>query len=188
MKKVKKINHQTAKASLPDRLDTFFKKNPVSMLGKNIHLLVIRRDGHVLFNQGDAAPESDMNSIGALISGAWQAVGAVSSFIPTLAPLPDEGFRLSFDLASKGVYIVPVSTPDGECYLASLFLDAINPALLKNKIRILAKELEKNIRSTATTATTAAPRAEEEVVTEDDFLFKGISDAEIDDLFSLVSV
>lgn len=185
MKKVKKSNHQSAKASLPDRLDTFFKKNPVSTLGKNIHLLIIRRDGHVLFNQGDAASEADINSIGALVSGAWQAVGAVSSFIPALASPAGNGFRLSFDLASKGIYIVPVSAADCEYYLATLFLDTVNPALLKNNIRFLAQRLEDYLRSTTIASKTTV---DEEVAPKEEFLFNAISDEEMDELFNFVSV
>ena len=142
---------------------------------KNSSLFLVRQDGVMVYHQNGLGDKVDSRSIGALLGGVWQAAQALSSFIPNRQSL--EAFKLSFDTSSQGLYVQPIEVYRDQYYLGLLYSEELNPAMIKSKLRILAlnfvKVLEENIELAS----------EEELKIDDDYLFKNITDEEMDKLF-----
>lgn len=162
--------------NIPRYVETFFQSCEIDEKLNRYAFFLIRHDGVVLYHNNNLANQSSKSSIGALLGGIWQAARALADFIPE--EQRQEGYRLSFDTASKGVYIVPVEVENEELYLGLIYHQEINPGFIKNKIRelavafgeFLAIELKDNKKKEA----------------KSDFLFGEISDSEMDRLFSFV--
>jgi len=139
-------------------------------------LFVCRNDGVILYQNTDRDNNLDSHSIGALIGGVWQAAKSLSDFIP--GPDLKDGYRLSFDTSSQGVYILPFSLNGIEYYLGAIYKDEKNPAKIKNLMRSKIFSLEKHF-STETNA--------KQLSDKEQYLFKNISDQEMDDIFNIYS-
>ncbi len=168
---------------IPKYVEAFFKSCGIDSKINRLSFFMIRYDGVILHHNNTIESSHSKSSIGALLSGVWQASKALADFIP--AQKRDEGFRLSFDTSDRGVYIVPINNELEELYLGLIYHDEINPGLIKNKMRemaasfseFLAQELIKNEPNFKKTKGND----------QSDFLFGEISDAEMDRLFAFVS-
>lgn len=161
----------------------FFESCEIDEKIKNFSFFMIRSDGVVLYHNENLADSLSRSSIGALLSGVWQASYALSKFIPNKKK--QEGYRLSFDTSSQGIYIVPVTTEIDELYLGLIYHDEINPGFIKNKIREMALRfgefLNQEFREQKTTKSLHV-----ENLDINEYLFKDISDAEMDKLFAFI--
>ena len=89
----------------------------------------------ILYQNKESQNSLSQASVGALLGGVWQAARALASFIPNNSA---EAYRLSFDTASQGVYVIPIKVFNEELYLGLIYYDEMNPGLIKNKIRDMA--------------------------------------------------
>lgn len=168
---------------IPKYVEAFFKSCEIDEKINRFSFFMIRSDGVVLYHNNTMANSLSKSSIGALLSGVWQASKALSEFIPKEEA--KEGYRLSFDTSSQGIYIVPISTDIDELYLGLIYHDEVNPGLIKNKMREMAmsfgeflnQEL-KDHRASLELANSAFDK--------NDYLFADISDAEMDRLFAFI--
>lgn len=167
---------------IPKYIEQFFKSCEIDDKLNRYSFFLIRHDGVVLYNNKNAANPLSQSSIGALLGGVWQAARALASFIPKET---NEAYRLSFDTASQGVYVIPVNVYNEELYLGLIYHDEVNPGLIKNKIRDMAyaftrfmeEELKNHPMSTA---------ASGQVKKNSEYLFKDLSDVEMDRAFASI--
>ncbi|MFZ8933730.1 MAG: hypothetical protein ACO20H_00860 [Bacteriovoracaceae bacterium] len=139
-------------------------------------LFLCRNDGVILYKNASLDNNLDSHSIGALIGGVWQAARSLSDFIP--GPELEDGYRLSFDTSSQGVYILPFSLKGTEYYLGAIYRDEQNPAKIKNIMRSKIFDLEKHFSNSSDA---------EQIGDDKQYLFKNISDQEMDDIFNIYS-
>ncbi|MBT3585350.1 MAG: hypothetical protein HN509_10625 [Halobacteriovoraceae bacterium] len=140
-------------------------------------LFLCRADGVVLY-KNKPFEKMQEHSVGALISGVWQAAKALIQYVPS--GQQNEIFRLSFDTSSRGLYILPVQVPafKEELYFGLIYGDELNPGFLKSKIREFLYKLREFCATGLSNA--AAPSRD----IREEFLFKDISDDEMDKLFT----
>lgn len=137
-------------------------------------VFLCRQDGVVLFSTIESAQKHNESSIGALVSGVWQAANSLSGFISADT---EKIFRLSFDTSDSGVYILNINYDGSGYYLGVLFNDEINPGLLKSKVRGLSDKVD-NLEVEGPSSSCRL----------DEPLFENITDAEIDDMFSTAGI
>ncbi len=169
--------------NIPKYVETFFKSCEIDEKLNRYSFFLIRYDGVVLYHNNNLANSISKSSIGALLGGVWQAAKALSDFIPKDKKSEDqnEGFRLSFDTSSQGVYVLPISVGSEELYLGLIYHNEINPGFVKNKIREMAagfseyleQELKENFNHNQT-----------RITENNNFLFGDITDSEMDRLFA----
>ncbi len=170
-------------ARIPKYVEAFFKSCEIDSKINRLSFFLIRYDGVILYHNNTIENSHSKASIGALLSGVWQASKALADFIPSQKR--SEGFRLSFDTSDQGVYIVPINNELEELYLGLIYHDEVNPGLIKNKMRematsfgeFLGQELNKNDLNLKKIKSSE----------QSEFLFGEISDAEMDRLFAFVS-
>ncbi len=131
---------------------------------------IVRADGIVVYSSRDLAPKAA--SIGALVGGVWQAAEALNTHSGKGEEISE--YRFSFDKTDSGIYILPVMIEKNYYYIATLYSDTFNPALLKRNFRLLKEDVEKFLSKNKVKKTHL----------REDFLFKNITDEEIDNLFS----
>jgi hypothetical protein len=137
--------------------------------------ILVRADGIVVYSSKDIIQEAA--SIGALVGGVWQAAEALNKQISPEKDIKE--YRFSFDQSDSGLYIVPVALDERVYYMSTLYRETFNPALLKRNFRVLKNELEKYLKDNFNQSQT-----EESIVSRDKFLFRNITDEEIDNLFA----
>lgn len=147
----------------------FFVENDFHKLADKV--AVVRNDGVVVYANTDNFNES--HSIGALVGGLWQAAEALNSLVSNDTDIFD--FRLSFDTSAQGIYVLPFILNSNTYYICAIYKDVNNPALLKNNLRNLKTTLSYYLDDIAVTP----------VVERDGYLFKDISDEEMNNLFNL---
>jgi hypothetical protein len=170
-------------SKIPKYVKAFFDSCEIDEKLNNYSFFLIRSDGVVLYHNNNLANSLTKSSIGALLSGVWQASKALSEFIP--AEKAREGYRLSFDTSSQGIYIVPISTEIDELYLGLIYHDEVNPGFIKNKMRDMALSFSEFLNQEI--------KENQEVdgvknlqFDKNDYLFGYISDAEMDRLFAFI--
>jgi hypothetical protein len=131
---------------------------------------VVRADGIVVYSSKDLRPKAA--SIGALVGGVWQAAEALNTHSGVEEKVTD--YRFSFDKADSGIYILPVLIEGSSYYMATLYSDTFNPALLKRNFRLLKEDIETFLSINKVTKTHLRK----------EFLFKNITDEEMDNLFA----
>jgi hypothetical protein len=142
--------------------------------GIRARLFVAREDGITIY---DSVQNQTTASVSALVSGVWQA----SEALMVLAQ-PNQNvleFRLAFDTSSKGIYLFPISVAGKRYFLGAIYQDCVNPGQLKRQVALVKDELD---RSFPIEPRAAAPA---KGLVREGFLFKDISDEEIDRLFSV---
>ncbi|MDD4974439.1 MAG: hypothetical protein PHY93_08800 [Bacteriovorax sp.] len=168
-----------ANNNIPKYVETFFKSCEIDEKLNRYSFFLIRYDGVVLYHNNNLGNSLSKSSIGALLGGVWQAARALADFIPKKES--KEGYRLSFDTSSQGVYIVPITIGVEELYLGLIYHDEVNPGLIKNKMREMATSfgefLEQELKESF---------GKNQVRTKEnnDFLFGDITDSEMDRLFA----
>ncbi len=151
----------------------FFLENEYNKLASKI--VVIRNDGINVYS--NIADEFEKSSIGALTSGLWQAAESISAFTKN-SSTDFEEFRLSFDTSGDGLYVLPLSIMETKYFICAIFAEEDNPARLKRYIRLLRDNLE----------TYLSELSADQDKNRNGYLFKEISDDEIDQLFSFGGV
>jgi len=139
-------------------------------------LFVTRDDGITVY---DSVQNHTTSSVAALVSGVWQASEALVGLVQHKSN--EAGFRLSFDTSSQGIYLFPMVISKKKYFLGAIYKDCVNPGQLKRKISLIKDELELLLKS----SDDADSRLEIFKESKSDYLFKDISDAEMDSLFSL---
>ncbi len=155
--------------NLNELIAKFFIEDNYHQLAERI--VVMRRDGIPLYSNNQNNFEN--SSIGALVSGLWQAAESLSSYITR----QDEhffDFRLSFDTSSDGLFVLPFQVKEQTYYLCSIYQDVDNPAKLKNQLKSIKSGLEVYLSEFSFSS-------EEN---RKGYLFDEISDDEMDNLFA----
>ena len=168
-----------ANNNIPKYVETFFKSCEIDEKLKRYSFFLIRYDGVVLYHNNNLANSISKSSIGALLGGVWQAARALADFIPKEES--KEGYRLSFDTSSQGVYIVPITVGSEELYLGLIYHDEVNPGFIKNKIREMASSFGEFLEQELKESFGKNPNRSTE---NNNFLFGDITDSEMDRLFA----
>lgn len=150
-------------------IKTFF--NDVDLFDES-EVSVIRNDGIVVFSTIEN--DLDKASVGALVSGLWQAAFSVSAYIDRKPK--EEDFRLSFDTSKSGINIIPITVNNKTFFFCTLFKESINPAKLKQKMKVISNELENYVKTHFV--------QEEPTEQREGYLFQNITDEEMDRLFN----
>jgi hypothetical protein len=137
-------------------------------------LFVTREDGVKIY---DTVQDETTASVSALVSGVWQASEALMSLAHPKNDVME--FRLAFDTSSRGIYLFPLTISGKRYFLGALYNDCLNPGQLKHQISKLKEELDRHFFGHSTS------QAIQQNNTREGFLFKDISDDEIDRLFGL---
>ena len=155
--------------TLVEHLHHFFQTKEMQDWSSSRPVMILRRDGQVLFRYPYL--REDDASIGALMSGAWQAATVLAGFVD--AHTQEQDFRLSFDTSSTGMFMLPFQKQEHHLYMGVLYKNELNSAKLKNKLRALRDELDLHLNKHTPLkgATKAVP-------------FENITDDEIDKIFS----
>jgi len=143
--------------------------------GLKARLFATREDGITIY---DSVQNQTTASVSALVSGVWQA----SEALMILAQPTDDvmEFRLAFDTSSQGMFLFPFTYQDKRYFLGAIYQDCLNPGQLKRQVALIKEELDRFFLEEPQTTKTKSISNERQ-----GFLFKDISDAEIDRLFSL---
>jgi hypothetical protein len=168
---------------IPQYVKAFFDSCEIDAKINRFSFFMIRSDGVVLYHNNNLADQFSKSSIGALLSGVWQASKALAQFIPQKNT--GEGFRLSFDTTSQGIYIVPISTDLEELYLGLIYYNEVNPGLIKNKMRDMALSFSDFLNQEIKDQKKIA-EVSNNVFDKNEYLFADISDAEMDRLFAFI--
>jgi hypothetical protein len=152
--------------------EKFFDKKLSEEDFGDFFLFLCRRDGVVLYKTGNYPFEGDSDSIGVLMSGAWQASEMVSS-LSFPHKTKNSSFRFTFDISLEGIYILPLLINSSQYYMGTLYYNQINPGLLKQRLRNLVDVFKDEI------GTFEKGQKEKE-----SFLFQNITDEEMSDIFS----
>lgn len=167
-----------ANNNIPKFVETFFQSCEIDEKINRYSFFLIRYDGVVLYHNNNLADSLSKSSIGALLGGVWQAARALADFIPK--EQSKEGYRLSFDTACQGVYIVPITVYEEELFLGLIYHEEVNPGFIKNKIREMAASfaqfLEQELKEASVQGKIRG--------TNNKFLFGDITDSEMDRLFA----
>lgn len=163
--------------NIPKYVETFFKSCEIDEKLSRYSFFLIRYDGVVLYHNNNLANSLSKSSIGALLGGVWQAARALADFIPKEEA--KEGYRLSFDTSSQGVYIVPITVGTEELYLGLIYHDEVNPGFIKNKIREMATSFGEFLEQELKTISN-----KKQTTSENKFLFGDITDSEMDQMFA----
>ncbi len=132
---------------------------------------LIRNDGIVLYSSVE--DKFKIQTIGALVSGVWQASKALSNLAGS-SELSE--YRLSFDTSDSGIYIIPVTIDGTEFYLSVLYNSLKNPAIIKNQLRAIRNSLVEKVSTSKIS------------LKRNGFLFENITDGEMDNLFQVMEL
>ncbi len=164
-------------------IQTFVDDVKNSDLLSSASIFLFRKDGILLFHRVQAKQKisaGNITSVGALMSGVWQASQALIGLLPQ-ASLSNQEFRLAFDTSETGFYLLPMKTKAlGEVYLGAVYLGELNPALVKSKFRTFAGRL---VEALSDDWGTLELEKTQKLQEEDKLLFQNITDKEIDKLF-----
>ena len=144
--------------------------------GVKARLFVTREDGITVY---DSIQDNTTTSVAALVSGVWQASEALMGLVNKNRDIME--FRLGFDTSSQGIYLFPFSLSQKRYFLGAIYDDCLNPGQLKRQIAMIKEEMDRIFGSEEV----IKPVVQKKEKVRDGFLFKDISDEEIDKLFSL---
>lgn len=138
-------------------------------------LFVTREDGITVY---DSVQDKTTTSVAALVSGVWQASEALMGMVNKDQNVME--FRLAFDTSEQGIYLFPFELSGKRYFLGAIYKECVNPGQLKRQIALVKEELDRVFAETnpVVKKTTQAPVRE-------GFLFKEITDEEIDRLFQV---
>jgi hypothetical protein len=140
--------------------------------GINARLFVTREDGITVY---DSIQNQTTTSVAALVSGVWQASEALMGLVRQDSNGME--FRLGFDTSSEGIYLFPFELEGKRYFLGAIYHDCVNPGQLKRKIAMIKEEMDTLFAQLPTQKPTKTSIARE------GYLFKEISDEEMDRLF-----
>lgn len=144
--------------------------------GIKARLFVTREDGITIY---DSVQNETTTSVSALVSGVWQASEALMGLAHPQQDVME--FRLGFDTSSQGIYLFPFSLGGKRYFLGAIYQNCLNPGQLKRQVALIKEEMDRLFQD--------IPVAKRINITKtsnrEEFLFKEISDEEIDRLFSV---
>jgi hypothetical protein len=139
--------------------------------GVKARLFVSREDGITVY---DSVQDLTTTSVSALVSGVWQASEALMGLAHPQKDIME--FRLAFDTSSQGIYLFPFKLQGKKFFLGAIYRDCINPGQLKRQIAMIKEEMERLFSD--------MPSEVKNFPLREGYLFKDISDDEMDRLFS----
>ena len=145
-------------------------------------LFVTRDDGITIY---DSVQNQTTTSVAALVSGVWQASEALMGLVNSDSDILD--FRLGFDTSAQGIFLVPLELLGKRYFLGAIYTDLVNPGQLKRRVAMIKDEFDRNFELTPKPLKRIMPKTAV-IETRDEFLFKDISDEEMDRLFNLGGV
>lgn len=149
--------------SINDQLRQVYKNHGECFVGK--HLFVSRVDGTNLFSN-----EAKSSELSVLIGSLWQAAYQVKS-ISKMSGAEDQ-FRLSFDLADKGIFVKCVETASHKYIVTLIYEHTMNPGLLKKQMADFCRKLKIELKDDVSKNQNI-----------DKKLFYNLTDKEVDDIF-----
>ena len=143
--------------------------------GLKARLFVCREDGISVY---DFENDSTRAQVSALVSGMWQASEALVKLIDDSQNTFD--FRLGFDTSASGVFLLPFSHLGKKYFLGALYSESLNPGVLKHQLGQVREELVQLLE------VYEEPKHDEvPAEARNGYLFKDITDEEIDRLFGV---
>jgi len=138
----------------------------------NARLFVTREDGITIY---DSVQDKTTTSVSALVSGVWQASEALMGLAHPEQEIME--FRFGFDTSSHGIYLFPFEISGKRYFLGAIYQKCLNPGLLKRQISLIKEEVDLLFKN--------SPVVKEIKNEREGFLFKEITDEEIDRLFAM---
>lgn len=160
-------------SSLPQRV---LQTLEAEKLPSGIRLFIVRRDGMLVW---DAQPDHQSQSLAALCGGVWEASMAMAG-AGGMAKKKD-GFRLVFDDSEEGVLVFPLNIEKQTYYLGGIYRSCVNPGKLRHQVQELRARLDVSFAHLKPLAEQRQTHASN----RDEYLFKDITDEEMDRLFGL---
>ena len=157
----------------------------VSTISSEISALKLNNTQHFLFrNDGicffsNSEEKNLSQNLTALMTGVWQASKAMFDFLPEQMKGQEAEFKLSFETSSQGVFIQPLQGTSETFYYGVIYSEILNPGPLKQKIRNIKSKLHQVIIEFEQSTPSNTQRSDK----GEDYLFKDISDDEIDNIF-----
>lgn len=142
--------------------------------GIGARLFVTREDGITVY---DSIQNQTTTSVAALVSGVWQASEALMGLVRQDSNGME--FRLGFDTSSQGIYLFPFELEGKRYFLGAIYHDCVNPGQLKRKIAMIKEEMDVLFAHLPTQKPSRVSSDRE------GYLFKEISDEEMDRLFGV---
>lgn len=160
------------------KIETFFT---MCEFKDSLTVSFVRDDGIVVYS--NFHNELDSKSIGALVGGVWQAASSLASFASDENSMD---FRFSYDTSSDGILIFPLCHGKNQYFLCGIYKDEMNPAVLKQKLKILQGKLSEFLNENC-----RVENSNQKQYTQQDeknragYLFDNLTDDEMDHLFSV---
>lgn len=136
-------------------------------------VLAISNDGQVLCQMGQKKSSKDAQSLGALLVGVWQASEAASELLSK----DNAEMGLSFQNSNNGFFLLGPTEKNPKVFWAVLLENQVNPG----KIKVVMKKLRNHFDDLKILEGIEASK-------NDSFLFKNITEEEVDDLFSFAGI
>lgn len=147
------------------------------LVNVSARLFVTREDGITIY---DSVQDKTTTSVSALVSGVWQASEALMGLAHPGQDVMN--FRFGFDTSSQGIYLFPFDLAGKRYFLGAIYQNCLNPGQLKRQISLIKEEMDELFKATPAIKETKKTSDREE------FLFKEITDEEIDRLFSVSGI
>ncbi len=160
-----------SKLNLTERVKLLLEPKRVSV---DARLFVTRDDGITIY---DSVQNQTTTSVAALVSGVWQASEALMNLVNQNSDVLE--FRLGFDTSSQGIFLVPLEISGKRYFLGAIYTGLTNPGQLKRRVAMMKDEFDVVF---AQSMPVKKPMMAFEA--REGFLFKDISDEEIDRLFA----
>jgi len=142
--------------------------------GINARLFVSREDGITIY---DSVQNQTTTSVSALVSGVWQASEALMGIANPNSNVME--FRFAFNTSSQGVFLFPLTVGGKRYFLGALYQDCVNPGQLKRQVAMIKEEMDLLFQDEPVVSQTKPS------VSRESYLFKEITDEEMDRLFSV---
>lgn len=145
--------------------------------GISARMFVTRDDGITIY---DSIQNQTTTSVAALVSGVWQASEALMGLVYPKQDILE--YRLGFDTSSQGIYLFPLIISNKKYFFGAIYEGCVNPGQLKRQVALIKEEMELLFAQ-------EVPHNNEIKNNErEGFLFKDISDEEIDRLFRVSGI
>ena len=156
----------------------YFSQNQFGVHLARHTVVVFRRDGHLLYSN---ASSEVAHTYTALLTGAWHSAQALME--NDQQRLQEDQGRLSFEFNLGGMMVSPFHIEKMKLFLGVLYTNEESPGKLKANLRLAVMELE-NIKNQGFSAESRAQVLNNvSSLGRDEYLFKDITDKEIDNLF-----
>ena len=138
-------------------------------------IIICRQDGIALY---DSFNDTSVQSIGALIGGASLAMDSMMNLLNFNST--DTGMRIACENGTEGVLLYPFTINSKVFYLCAIYRDCLNPGRLRQKIYNLKHKISSQESDFGIMDDKQSERS--------GYLFRDISDAEMDKLFHMKDI